>query len=201
MNSSRRLSFALLLMMILFGGLDASSVRAQEQIPTSTSGIDSLIVYDANRRPIRRIPTLPTLGQCVALSPDSFFLYVFGTGVGQFHDVQGVNTSSFWLRGRATRIVSSDASYIIVLDSGAVVEVDRSGADIATVGTSDAVWADKIPNGGAVIASRSGELRIFDWGTSTPRATYGQPQAHRPVLFQAVAVVNQSQIVALPEPA
>ena len=196
MNSSLRLSFALLLMMILLGVLDASSVRAQEQIPTSTSGIDSLIVYDANRRPIRRIPTLPTLGQCVALSPDSFFLYAFGTGVGQLHDVQGVNTSSFWLKGRATRIVSSDASYIIVLDSGAVVEVDRSGAEIATVGTSEAVWADKIPNGGAVIASRSGELRIFDWGTSTPRSTYGQREAHRPVSFQAVAVVNQFQIVA-----
>ena len=171
MNSSLRLSFALCLMVILCRVLHPSLTRAEEPIPTSTSGIDSLVVYDANRQPIRRIPTLPTLGQCVALSPDSFFLYVFGTGVGQFHDVQGAITSSFWLKGRATRIVASDATYIIVLDSGAVVEVDRSGADIGVIGTSEAVWADKIPNAGAIIVTRSGELRIFHGGALSPRVT------------------------------
>lgn len=197
MNSPRSISLILFVMMTAFlGVVVSSSARAQDPIPTITSGIDTLVVYDANRQPMRRIPTLPTLGQCVALSPESFFLYVFGTGVGRFHDVQGVNTSSFWLKGRAFRIVASDASYIIVLDAGAVVEVDKNGADIASIDAHDAVWADKIPNGGAVVASRSGELRIFDWGTSTPRLSYGQAQANRPVLFQAVAVVNRQQIVA-----
>lgn len=172
-------------------------LAAADSFPTKLTGIDSLVIYDAQKRPVRRITNLPPLAQCGAESQESLVLYPNGTSVLQFHDLSGRNTRNFALGSQVVQISRTDEGFLIVSDVGAVLEFSREGTPLRGINSQDAVWAAKVGTDVIIIVTRSGELRRYNWTMRTPPVVFGTEQARRAVSFKAVAAVGSSRFVAL----
>lgn len=169
---------------------------AADPFPTRLTGIDSLVIYDGGKRPVRRITNLPRLAQCGAESQESLLLYPLGTSVVQFHDPLGRNTKNFALGTQAVRVSNTEEGLLVVSDTGSVLQISREGTPLRGVDSRDVVWAVKNGATGVATARRSGDLGLYDWGSREPRVTYGAQQAGRPVSFKAIAALSSSRLVA-----
>ena len=179
--------------------LFASPSTAQQPVPIVPSGIDSLVVYNSESQPLKRITYLPSFEFCVAQSSDSFLLMSAARQVAQLHGALGQNTSGFIAGFQAVWVSRTNNGVLFVADSGPIVELDWTGKRLATINSRDIRTAEKLPSGSFIATSRGGELRLYEAGSETPRAIYGPPQAGRSVNFQAVAALSPSQLIAFDE--
>jgi hypothetical protein len=181
---------------LVMASLFSLHVATADSFPTRLTGIDSLVIYDAQKQPVRRITNLPPLAQCGADSKESLVLYPNGTSVLQFHDLSGRNTRNFALGSQVVRISRTDDGFLIVSDVGAVLEFSREGTPLRGLNSRDAVWAAKVGTDVIITVTRSGELRRYNWTMRTPSVVYGAEQAGRAVSFKAVAALGPSRFVA-----
>jgi hypothetical protein len=98
-------------------------------------------------------------------------------------------------------VSGTDKGVLVVSDTGSVIEFSKEGNPMRHVNSVDAEWAAPVGSTGIAIASRSGELKLFDWSSREPRASYGVQQAGRPVAFKAIAALNPSLLIAFDDQA
>jgi hypothetical protein len=173
----------------------ATCVQAVAQEHRS-HGPDSVIVYNAERQPIRRIGTLPPITSCAATPSGQLYLADNRLRTVLIADSNGTALKTFPVYDPVRRIAVDGSGVILVLNDGSVGEFTLDG-DFKTFvkgkGVSNAV---RHPQDGFVGVLFSGEIVHFSWKGDVI-AKFGSDVAGRAVSIVDIAFEDTSTLVAL----
>lgn len=165
--------------------------------PRGAGGLDTIVIYNANRQPVRRIPNLAHTTTCGSVSADNFALAsnqsfsVYLTG----KDGENLQTTEF--EAVPDGVTGYDDSYLVFLRNGNVALLGLDGAVKERLSSKFTSAAIKHPQGGVVaVTSGKAELSHFSWGGSAQKS-YSSRDAGRPVLFERLVFSAPGTIIAV----
>ena len=173
----------------------ATCVQAVAQEHRS-HGPDSVIVYNADRQPIRRIGTLPPITSCAATPSGQLYLADNRLRTVLIADSNGSALKTFPIYDFVRRMAVDDVGVILVLSDGTVGDFTLDG-DFKTFVKGKGVGnAVRHPQDGFIGVLFSGEIVHFSWKGDVI-AKFASDVAGRTVSIVDVVFEDSSTLVAL----
>ncbi len=166
---------------------------AQEHRP---HGPDSVIIYNADRQPIRRIGTLPRITSCAATPSGQMYLADNQLRTVLIADSNGNALKTFPIYDFVRRIAVDDSGVILTLSDGTVGDFALDGSFKTFVKGKQVLNAVRHPKEGFVAVSFSGEVIHFSWKGDVI-AKFATDVAGRAVSIVDVAFEDSNSLAAL----
>lgn len=173
--------------------LAPSRAFAADSYPTL--GSNSIVFYNAENQPIRRVGTLPYMTSCAVAGPtsqatvwsdSSFMTLIDGNGKGK----------SIKILGPPREIYGDKEGYIIPVNNGPVLDMKPSGEAVATKAAMSLKKVIRHPTGGYVGVTTTGQLLHRKWSDELV-ANITNETAGKSISYIDIAVQDPTTFIAL----
>lgn len=181
---------ALLLVLLSFAG----ELLAQ---PRGEGGLDTIVVYNANRQPVRRVSNLATTTTCSAVSSDNFALASTQSFSVFLTAKDGTNLHTTEFEAVPDGVTAYGNSYLVFLRNGNLYLLGTDGVVKESLRSKFTSGAVVHPQGGVVaIVSGKAELVHYSWD-GQPSKKFSSQEAGRPVLFDRIVFAQPGTIIGV----
>jgi hypothetical protein len=169
--------------------------RCAEGQERALSGNQSLVVYDANNQPVRRIANVPFSTTC-SNSGDALFAFVDSHSKTLLvSDQTGTVARSVDLHWPISQVVGDQEGFVVVHSDGHVSDVGMDGVRRNFLTGRQVVWAVRRPSGGVLTVTSGGSLLAWSW-SGDELARYDSGVAGRAVALKGLAPLKGGGVVS-----
>ena len=189
-RAARRSAVGLGLLLMVF-----SIIRTSEAESYPTIGSSSIIFYNAEREPIRRLANVPLMTSCAVARPDNQAMVYSALNFVTFIDDKGVSRQ-IQIPAPPREVFGDRDGYIIPVNNGPVLDIDLAGKIVATKAFMALKKAIRHPQGGYVGVTNNGQLLHRKW-TDEIVTHITNETAGKTVSFVDIALQDSLTFIAL----